>query len=921
MKRPPRAAIAGALVLALAVVAYFYFHHTHAAASDGRDSQARSGKLPAIDRAGGSGRDSPSASPTLDDDDPRGTLRLEGLVLAADDHPVAGAIVTLSANPPRTATTDQGGSFVFDGLVARAYRVVARAPEGVAGPVTTRLTEKSDPVVLHLRSGGKLAVAVAGPDGKPIDDASVELRGDDKQSAKTTAGTATFAPVVPGRYELVASAPGMAPAHQQVRVAGDTRVRVVLLPGAPVSGRVVDEAGKPVAGARVVYVASGQLFGQADWRLDAITTGSDGAWRFAALPRGSFRFLASNSEHATGTSALVAHDGATEKTGVEIALPAGATVRGRVVDTTQAPVAGAHVQVQLAFRAPGNRGFRGGARPPVRQTYSDDHGEFVVHGLPRDQLMATAQHEKGSSSAVDVDATSGEADHVTITLDLTGAIAGTVADQTGQPVADVQVAAVPAMRDRGFTGSGGFDVNAFIRGQGSSALTDGGGRFRITGLADGDYTLRASRSAIARGGFGRRGRRGGDGVDAKVGDDRVQIILPTEGNLKGKVAFADGKTPTVFTASCGGTQQAFFGGDFELDSIAPGDYELQITGPTFDAHAQPVQIQPAGTTDVGSILLSTGRRLSGVVMSNNSPVAGATVYAGSQVVGGASSNDSPLGGYAGLGAATKQDTTDQGGAFLLAGFGEGDLTIVADLPGTGRSKPMRVTEDDPNQSAIVLQLMPYGAISGVLTQAGAPAAGIVVTVQSTTTPGALYVSAAGSDGAYRFDQLAPDTYKVSATLGNPRRGLHQYSQQVDVTSGGDAIVNISVDQGNVTLDLTAQAISGGPPGTVVGYLASTTLAATTYSQLQLAVAGAGAGTTQIATEHGTSPAEFTDITPGAYTACMVALPPDVHGAETIPYLQQHGTKLAAFCQAVNVATTPQAQAVTIPVTIPPPSGG
>ena len=85
----------------------------------------------------------------------------------------------LGANPPRTATTEADGGFAFDALVGRPYTLVARATQGIAGPVTARLTEKSDPVVLHLRPGAKVTVSVVGGDGKPIDGATVELRGSD----------------------------------------------------------------------------------------------------------------------------------------------------------------------------------------------------------------------------------------------------------------------------------------------------------------------------------------------------------------------------------------------------------------------------------------------------------------------------------------------------------------------------------------------------------------------------------------------------------------------------------------------------------------------------------------------------------------------------------------------------------------------
>ena len=43
------------------------------------------------------------------DDDPKGTLRLEGQVVDEHDKPVAGATVVLSSNPPRTATSEDDG--------------------------------------------------------------------------------------------------------------------------------------------------------------------------------------------------------------------------------------------------------------------------------------------------------------------------------------------------------------------------------------------------------------------------------------------------------------------------------------------------------------------------------------------------------------------------------------------------------------------------------------------------------------------------------------------------------------------------------------------------------------------------------------------------------------------------------------------
>src|SRR3970040_316552 len=48
----------------------------------------------------------PSTFARMIDDDPKGSLQLEGQVIDAEDHPVKGATVLLSANPPRTTTTE-----------------------------------------------------------------------------------------------------------------------------------------------------------------------------------------------------------------------------------------------------------------------------------------------------------------------------------------------------------------------------------------------------------------------------------------------------------------------------------------------------------------------------------------------------------------------------------------------------------------------------------------------------------------------------------------------------------------------------------------------------------------------------------------------------------------------------------------------
>jgi uncharacterized GH25 family protein len=854
-------------------------------------------------RAAGGGEDQGGPPAVLVDDDPKGTLRLEGQVIDADEHPVAGATVVLGSNPPRTLTTEGDGGFAFDGLVGRPYTLIARAPQGIAGPVTARLTSKSDPVILHLRPGAKVTVSVVGIDGKPIDGATVELRGTDYQKQMTKAGATTFAAVIPGGYQVAAFADGLATSHTFLEVgAGDNTVKLMLVAGAPVAGRVVDDNGHGVAGARVTYHGASDWSQQADDRYDGITSGADGAFKFAALPSGSFRFSAVHPDYAPGQSAMVTLDGKHEQTGVTITVPAGATVKGTVVDTEGKPVAGARVRV-------GRNSRRGMVFEPPRQAYSDGGGAFEIKGLPRHELAAVAMHETGSSKTEDVDTTNGDVSNVKLTIDVTGTISGIVVDPQGAPVEGVQVSAGPNWRAQG--GGGNF-TDFRLRGF-PQELSDGAGKFTLTGLAPGSYEITAMRSRGVS-----RGRRGAaDGVIAETGTKDLKIVLQPEGGVKGKVAMSDGSVPDAFSISVGMTQQSFISGDgsFELDALPPQTYRLSVRGPTFTTKEVEALVEPGKTADVGTITVQKGRMLAGTVVANGTPVPDATVYAGRQIIGNGSTNSANLGGM-GMGQGTKTATTDASGNFSLAGFSDGDLAITAEHPAYGRSKALRIPTDMAGQQDLTIELQPFGALSGVLRQNGSPVEGIAVSCQSTTTPGAIYAVMSGADGSYRYDHLAPDTYKVSATVGRPMMGMKFYSQQVVVPSGQEVHVDLAVEPGAVTVDVTATPKSG-QLGIASAWLASGTVTATTESQLRLAMAAAGAGSSQWVIIRRGEPAQFTEITPGAYSACVVPFPAQVQGMGAMGYAERHGDTLPAFCMPVKVNPSPETQTVSVPVDIPP----
>lgn len=848
-------------------------------------------------------REEPAAS-VLFDDDPAGSMRLEGQVVDAEDHPVAGAIVTVSSHPPRTDTTGTDGGFNFDGLVARPYTLVAHGDKGVAGPVTAKLTAKSDPVVMRLRAATKVTVSVTTSDGKSVDGATVELRGVDHQTETTKQGKVVFASVVPGGYQIAAWAPGLAHSTTWIQVgAGEANAKLVLVTGAPVAGRVVDEQGKGVANARITYHGASDWNQQADPRYDAVTSKTDGAFELAAMPAGTFRFVAAHPDYAPGTSKQITLDGKTPTNDLTITVPTGAVVRGHVIDSSKQPVVGARVRIgsgsrrQMSWEAP-------------RQVYSDAKGDFEIRGLAKKALALVAMHESGASQLKDIDTTAGDVTGVELQIDVTGTIAGIVVDAAGTPIEGAQVSAGPNFREAK------MDMTQFrLRGF-PEELTDASGKFTLTGLAPGSYEVSAMRERAAT-----RGRRGAsEGVVATTGTKDLRITLQAEGGVKGRVLLPDGSTPIAFTIQIGFTEQSFVGtSEFELDALAPQHYSLNVRGPQFQTRGVPIDVLPGKTTDAGTISVVKGRTLGGIVTADGVPVPNATVYAGRQIFGNGSSNTAAFGG---MGAPAKTTTTDTDGTFSLSGFNDGDLAITAEQPDIGRSKAMRVPTDQENQGQLVLELQKFGAISGTMTSNGKPIEGTFVSCQSTTTPGAIYGVASGPDGGYRYDKLAPDTYKVSATVGMPMQGMKFYSKEIYVPPGKEVKVDLEVQAGAVTLDVNA-APSNGQLGVASAWVASGVIVAHTANDLSLKMAAAGPGSSQWVIIRRGEPAKFSELMPGQYSACVVAFPAEVKGMAAMGYIEKNSDKLPAVCQVVTVNPTPAEQTVNVAVELPPyiPDGG
>ncbi|HEY6176643.1 MAG TPA: carboxypeptidase regulatory-like domain-containing protein, partial [Kofleriaceae bacterium] len=190
--------------------------------------------------------------------------------------------------PP--ALTDAQGHYAIRGLPAASYTVIGEAQRGQLRARALEVTPDAT-VDLKLVAITALSGTVNGPAGAPSL-FSVELDGPTRTQRSFTDGKFAFDRVDPGRYTVrVSSSDGNGEAKVEVAPDAPATVAITLASNAVVIGKLVDPAGKPLAGLPVALAPDG-----GDGRLQVQlegpppTTGSDGNFRL---------------EHRAGTCVLI----------------------------------------------------------------------------------------------------------------------------------------------------------------------------------------------------------------------------------------------------------------------------------------------------------------------------------------------------------------------------------------------------------------------------------------------------------------------------------------------------------------------------------------------------------------------------------------------------------------------------------------
>jgi hypothetical protein len=561
------------------------------------------------------------------------------------------------------ATTDDDGRFHLRGLGSGVFHLDAVA-DGYATRQATEVAigvaDHANEVVLHVDPAYKISGFVVARDDQERGLEGVWVGALSMQPTSLTIGKGPsqvdgyfeILGVQPGNYMVGAvgeqALPNITGTSAQVVDADVTDVLVLMDAGARVVGRVQPAMAASVSvsleaePASISDIMASVTNGMVRARSDA----EHGHFELGPVTPGRLRLVAEGDDGSRGEAVVdVSTDGASD---VLITLEPRPVLAGRVVDAQGNPVSDAHVQAKaiqpksgtsFSFSRDGMNMFGAGA--PTRED-----GSFVIKGVDpgRHEVNVTVRYNQRLAWASPEDAddptrsleievsSQGVHDLVLRVETRNGVIDGLVTARGG-PVADAWVRAilrdphgrfVPGRRprsesddDEDTASSEASDADAPERTDESNAafaelgatkpvLTDETGRFHISGLRAGEYTV------IAEGDHGgSRGRAEGVRPDARV-NIRLEPLAGVEGVVKAKGSPVDRYSIELAGKRKRSTNVHDPRGAYHITRLDPGKYEVRVEADMGVAQAE-VEVRAGELAKLDLALQELGR-LRGIVV-------------------------------------------------------------------------------------------------------------------------------------------------------------------------------------------------------------------------------------------------------------------------------------------------------------------
>ncbi len=608
-------------------------------------------------------------------DAPPGGVRVR-LLWVKDDAPVVGQVVRLlGVRGVHVAdrVTDEEGRALFERILPGSRYTLHVKGEGFAEVLVRNVEVLSNQVTTldDVRVGTNVVLTgrVVDPSGRPVAGATVAVfaprtdffrRGfllsmldmavhDDVPLARATTGEDgrfAFATLESGIYRIEARAAGRATAHQgEVLVRTErsaTTLTLVLDPGMTVRGTVTDDQGRPVANAMVRALYDGQRVEDfAVGRREGALTDAKGKYAIDTLmPNATYRFGVSADGHPSQWmfQSVRIETGMTK----DFVLARAARVTGTVREKdSREPIADAEVVLMVGRLGEGSAG--------MESTRSDAQGRYTfdtVASGPMFMLVAKADGFSSSMESAFTGATlpslvAGETLERDLELERGGRIVGRVTRlDDGEPIAGASVDAIAS--------------NEAMWAGAPSATTDADGRYELTGLGRGVYSVdvRAPGYAEALGEgsvpITDRGEQGEINVSLSGAARLVGVVVDADGEpVAGAKVYArsekpDAEAPRVGGRRRGDPMQRFREqftprvtmtdeeGRFALEGLAPRlAWKAAVKAEGFvETESERVRMGVGDTREVRVVVLVGGALDGRVVNEDGQPVAGARVRYG-----------------------------------------------------------------------------------------------------------------------------------------------------------------------------------------------------------------------------------------------------------------------------------------------------